>query len=134
MTYDVSLLVSGPLSIALDEVRRAGSDEDRLAALRQAIFNAQLSAQVTKSTATEMADSPSEDQVLPDLEGLLSLSSEEDTASLIQWAKDNADTIARLRQRIAELEVQKEQTVQRWGWDDAIHGEYFLVRPDEREK
>ena len=65
---------------------------------------------------------------------LLSLSSEEDTASLIQWAKDNADTIARLRQRIAELEVQKEQTVQRWGWDDAIHGEYFLVRPDEREK
>lgn len=134
LTSDVSRLVSGPLSIALDEVRRAGSDEDRLAALRQAIFNAQLSAQVTKSTATEMADSPSEDQVLPDLEVLLSLSSEEDTASLIQWAKDNADTIARLRQRIAELEVQKEQTVQRWGWDDAIHGEYFLVRPDEREK
>jgi len=120
--------LADPLARALDEVVRSGSDDaSRLVALKDVIE--QLLAKLR--FVQDAADTPSEDEILPVLATLTELAADEDVTTMVQWAAEHAEEVAPLSQKVAELQ-QKIKDSKRWGWDDAVQGDYWLVRPDER--
>ena len=107
LTNQIQQLVSDPLNVALGDVLRAGNADQVLRAVGNAIAQAQLDNGVAKETPDEMADVPSDDQVIADLRALLDLLSEDDAAAVLQWVRDNAEVLSRLQQQITQLEQEK---------------------------
>ena len=118
-----------PLAQAVDEVVRGGRDDASvLLALQEAITETRAKIDF----AQDVADTPSEEQLLPVLATLTELAMDEDVTTLVEWAKQHGERVASLKREIAELDQRIKDSTRKWGWNDAIHGDYWLVRPDER--
>ncbi len=120
--------LADPLAHALDEIVRSGDEEARLVALQEVIeeFQARL------RLAQDIADTPSEDQILSILATLTELAADEDVVTMVEWAAEHAERVSRLRQEIEELKQRMRQEINHWGWNGAIHGDCWVIRPDER--
>lgn len=126
-------LVTDPANTAIDAVRRAGNANERVQAVEEAIEEARQNHRISVDTPEQMADLPSDDVILSNLGTLLQMLNDGDTADILQMAEANREAVSRLKRDIAKLEAERATTVER-RWDDAMHGEYLLIRPDEREK
>jgi hypothetical protein len=124
----INQLLADPLSRALNAVLTAGSDEQQLQQLRQAVDDFQQQLRVVQ----DAGDVRTEQEILSVLDTLTSLAADVDVATAVQWAQDNADLISRLRTEMKEMQASIDAEVERWGWNDAIQGDYWVVRPDER--
>jgi hypothetical protein len=118
-----------PIARAVDEVVRSGQDDtSRLLALQEAINETRAKIDF----AQDVADTPSEDQLIPVLETLTDLALDEDVTSMVEWAKQHQEQVGRLKQQVTELDQRLKDETKKWGWNDAMQGDYWLVRPDER--
>ncbi len=118
-----------PLARAVNEVVSSGPDDtSRLLALQEAIAETRAKIDI----AEDSADTPSEEQLLPVLATLTELAMDEDVISMVAWAKQHQEQVGRLKQQVAELDKQIKDETKKWGWNDAMQGDYWLVRPDQR--
>jgi hypothetical protein len=120
--------LADPLARALDAVLAAGTDEDRLRQLQDAIDDVQAQLRVVR----DAGDVRTEQEILPALNTLTDLATAEDVATAVRWAQDNADLVSRLRTEMLEKQASIDAEVERWGWNHAIQGDYWVIRPDER--
>ena len=129
LQQDLHVAMVEPLARAVNEVVSSGQeDTSRLLALQEAI--AETRAKI--DFAQDVADTPSEEQLIPVLATLTELAMDEDVTSMVAWAEQHQEQVGRLKQQIAELDRQIKDETKKWGWNDALHGDYWLVRPDER--
>jgi hypothetical protein len=110
-------------------IARSGSDDE---AVLEALQDSIAEAQARLRLAEDAGDEPSEDLILPVLATLTELAADEDVVTAVAWAREHQDTIAGLKRRIGELSKAIADEEARWGWNDAMQGIYWVIRPDER--
>lgn len=125
---DLKTTLADPLFNALDAALRAGNNEESLQVLRLALQEFEDRLQGVE----DVADKPSEREIVPVVETLTELVAGEDVTTALEWARANSDRVSRAKQAIDELSKKIKDELGRWGWNDAMHGEYWLIRPDQR--
>ena len=117
--------IADPMTRALNDVHRSGTNETEvLTALQLAIDELRRRSE----RARDSGDDPTERELEPIIAELLDLAASEDATTIIELA----DEIGQLRLELSALKTQIDSEKASWGWDDAIHGEIFVIRPDER--
>ena len=82
-------------------------------------------------------EGPPKDSVLDALQDILDGASDDAVtarmqAEQAQLAQELQEHAARLTKMKENLDAQIANEISTYGWNDAIHGEYWLIRPDER--
>jgi hypothetical protein len=78
-------------------------------------------------------DAPARQEVLDNLQAIVDAAADEDIVALLEAEK--AQRTTEWQERTSELRAQLaavQREIDDFGWNDAMHGDYWVIRPDER--
>ena len=122
-----------PLKSAIDTTLRKKGAKARLTELAKQIDKAK--AQPTADR--DVGEGPTQQEVIDTLQAILDGANDQNVQQLLKDAqKQEAEAIklraGPLQQQCDQLAADIDKEIQSYGWNDAMHGEYWLIRPDER--
>ena len=120
--------LADPVIRAIDDAMADGFTDQNLDHLRLA------AERLRERIANQDIDPIAEEETLPMIEALTEQAADPNTAAMLEWLTAQREPVMRWRQRAQEISERIEQIRSEIGWKNAIAGEYWLIRPDEREK